>query len=312
MLNQLRAKVGWDLIALTQDWHPEDHCCFYTTHMHNAEAKMGMEHTHEGKRLLLKPIHCVANTHGAEIFGGLTTEPTDFCIRTGQQQQVASQSAFNDADGEPTPLTRLLRSQDITDVYVAGMGSNRAVAETAIDAKKNGFNPFLILGASKGETADAETAARLRTEAQGVGLVSATQLMTASTHPRQQAAAYLEEHKIMLLFERLTTLLVYHKPENPRAFIAEQLSLIQHSQKISLKQIEYLTLFEPTDLEALFRLMDPAESKVVTKQQAQMALSDMRALSDNVAAKLAAGPEEYGLQAFVKLGYEGLSGKNAD
>lgn len=167
------------------------------------------------------------------------------------------------------------------------------------------LSPFFILGASKGSSADSDASTRLRMEQEGVGLVSAQQLMEASTHPRQEASAYLAEHKILTLFERLTSLLVFHKPANPRAFLIDQLEKIQRSS--NLGEVNYLTLFEPTDLEALFRLMDPADSGVVTSAQVAMALSDMRALSDNVSKKLEEGPATYGLEAFQKLGYEGLA-----
>lgn len=66
------------------------------------------------------PSHCVCETKGAQIFAGLITEPTDFVIRTGENKQVPSRSGFQDQDGSATLLARLLRSEDITDVYVVG------------------------------------------------------------------------------------------------------------------------------------------------------------------------------------------------
>lgn len=33
VINRLRSEVKFDLVALTQDWHPRNHCSFYVNHL---------------------------------------------------------------------------------------------------------------------------------------------------------------------------------------------------------------------------------------------------------------------------------------
>ena len=119
LVNQLRAKVGWDLIAVSQDSHPEGHVSFYTAHMINPGAQLNQ--IYNGLKML--PDHCIASSNGAAIHSSLVIEPTDFAILTGENKSVASYSSFKDADGSATHLARVLRQEDITDVYVCGMGA---------------------------------------------------------------------------------------------------------------------------------------------------------------------------------------------
>jgi len=111
----------------------------------------------------------------------------------------------------------------------------------------------------------------------------------------------------MPLFEQLTSLLVYHKPPNPRAFLIEQLSAIQRETTLAdLDKIDTFSMFDTRDLDALFRLMDPAESGYVTNSQVRMALADMRALSNDVQSQLENGPERFTAEQFRALSFEGL------
>ena len=128
------------------------------------------------------------------------------------------------------------------------------VANTAIDAAANGFNSFYILDSSLGYSRDQEEKARLRIERNGVSFVSVSALTTPSHHPRAETQEYLKKHRVMPLFERLTSLLVYNKPEDPRAFLIKELLKIQRETK--LEDIDNLSLFDQKDLDALFRLVN--------------------------------------------------------
>lgn len=48
--------------------------------------------------------------------------------------------------------------------------------------------------------------------------------------PREKANAYMEKHRITELFEELGTSLLYHRPEDLRKFLVEQLKATQKAK----------------------------------------------------------------------------------
>jgi len=68
-INALLASDYIDYKIITQDWHPQNHISFASTH---GTEFFTMKQTYQGSKFISQvmwPNHCVQNTWGAEIFG---------------------------------------------------------------------------------------------------------------------------------------------------------------------------------------------------------------------------------------------------
>ena len=76
--------------------------------------------------------------------------------------------------------------------------------------------------------------------------------------PRVDAKVYLESKGVLRLFQELGTALIYNKPEDPRAFIIEELKRLKEKEKV---QQLGSSIFTETDVETMFGMFDPNCSK---------------------------------------------------
>ncbi len=117
-------------VFYTQDWHPP-----VTPHF---EKDGG-----------LWPVHCVANTWGAELHPGLRVEGP--VVRKGGNGEDGY-SGFTMRDPvsgvtQPTELDGLLRAAGIERVVIAGLATDYCVLATALDARTLGY-PTTVLAAA--------------------------------------------------------------------------------------------------------------------------------------------------------------------
>jgi nicotinamidase/pyrazinamidase len=125
-LNALARSDEFDLVVATRDWHPADHGSF---------AAQGGPW----------PVHCVADTPGAQFHPALDTERVDVIVDKGQDRQTEGYSGF-----EGTRLEALLRERGIEQVTVAGLATDYCVKNTALDALRAGFQVTVDTSASRG------------------------------------------------------------------------------------------------------------------------------------------------------------------
>jgi nicotinamidase/pyrazinamidase len=126
-----------DVVVATRDWHPEDHGSF--------QEQGG-----------IWPVHCVAGTPGAELHPALDRGRIDQLVDKGQDPATEGYSGF---DG--TGLERLLRERGVNRVHVGGLALDYCVKNTALDAKRAGFDTVVHLDATRAvdvEPGDAERA----------------------------------------------------------------------------------------------------------------------------------------------------------
>lgn len=89
-----------------------------------------------------------------------------------------------------------------------------------------------------------------------------------------EASEYLTKHRIMDLFENLTSALVYEKPDDPREFAREFIKKIQLSQNDP--EITDLPLFmDDSNLESIFGMLDITKTGFITRQQYLQAMASM-------------------------------------
>jgi nicotinamidase/pyrazinamidase len=129
-------------IVLTQDWHPDDHTSFATSHpgtrpYESIELAYGAQ--------TLWPPHCVQETTGADFHSGLYLPQAEMILRKGFRSQVDSYSAFFENDRTtPTGLAGYLRERGLTRVFLAGLAYDYCVGYSALDARRLGF-PAVVL-----------------------------------------------------------------------------------------------------------------------------------------------------------------------
>jgi len=125
-INALAASGDYDLVVATRDWHPADHGSF---------AEQGGPW----------PVHCVADTEGAQLHPALDQSNVDVIVDKGQDASTEGYSGF-----EGTRLGELLRERGITQVTVVGLATDYCVKNTALDALREGFQVTVDATAVRG------------------------------------------------------------------------------------------------------------------------------------------------------------------
>jgi nicotinamidase/pyrazinamidase len=135
-------------VVMTQDWHTEGHVSFASSH----PGKKPFETVDlpYGKQVLW-PDHCVQGTEGAALSKDLAVPQAALVIRKGFHKNVDSYSAFTEADGKTTTgLAAYLKARGVKTVFVAGLATDFCVAWSALDARKAGFETYVVEDACRG------------------------------------------------------------------------------------------------------------------------------------------------------------------
>jgi len=90
--------------------------------------------------------------------------------------------------------------------------------------------------------------------------------MSISEKPtrEEEARRYLEEHGILNILNDLTSSLLYYRPENPRAFLINELTKL-HAAKISYIYVPQL--LDEANAAAIFDTLDPTKQNFITEAQ---------------------------------------------
>jgi nicotinamidase/pyrazinamidase len=139
---------GFENVVMTQDWHTADHVSFASQHA--GKKPFEAIKLPYGNQVLW-PDHCVQGTEGAALVKDLSIPHAQLVIRKGFHKDVDSYSAFMEADGKTTTgLGGYLKQRGIRRVFVVGLATDFCVAWTAMDARKQGFETFVIEDACRG------------------------------------------------------------------------------------------------------------------------------------------------------------------
>lgn len=122
-INRLMEKIPF--AVATRDWHPRDHASF----------------VEQGGPW---PIHCVADSAGAQLHPRLHSSAIDAIVDVGRELEDEGYSGF-----EHSELERLLRDRAVDRVHVAGLALDYCVRATALDARRMGFDVVLHRGATR-------------------------------------------------------------------------------------------------------------------------------------------------------------------
>jgi nicotinamidase/pyrazinamidase len=143
-----RIAKGFGNIVMTQDWHTEGHISFASAHA--GKKPFEVIDLPYGKQVLW-PDHCVQGTDGAALSKDLAIPQAELVIRKGFHKDVDSYSAFTEADGKTTTgLAAYLKARKLQRLFVAGLATDFCVAWTALDARKAGFETYVVEDACRG------------------------------------------------------------------------------------------------------------------------------------------------------------------
>ena len=139
---------GFANVVMTQDWHTDGHVSFASAH--SGKKPFETIDLPYGKQVLW-PDHCVQGTDGASLSKDLAIPQAELIIRKGYHKDTDSYSAFTEADGKTTTgLAAWLKARKLQKLFVAGLATDFCVAWTAMDARKAGFEAYVIEDACRG------------------------------------------------------------------------------------------------------------------------------------------------------------------
>jgi nicotinamidase/pyrazinamidase len=138
---------SFENIVVTQDWHTQGHASFASAHA--GQKPFSSIKLSYGNQVLW-PDHCVQGTDDAALHKDLKLPTAQVIVRKGFHKGVDSYSAFEEADRKTaTGLGGYLKQRGIKTVYVVGLATDFCVAWTALDARKAGFEVYVIEDATR-------------------------------------------------------------------------------------------------------------------------------------------------------------------
>jgi len=161
----------FDIVVLTQDWHPTDHKSFASSHA-NKEPFDTVVMSYGDQ--VLWPDHCIQGSVGAGFHPDLNHTKADVIIRKGSNPAVDSYSAFYENDKvTPTGLHGYLKNRDVTKLTLVGLATDYCVAFSALDAAKLGYAVTVRLDMARGIDSDGSLKAAIdKMSKAGINLVN--------------------------------------------------------------------------------------------------------------------------------------------
>ena len=111
VINQLIDQ--YDVVCASKDWHPDQ-----TIHFDRW------------------PVHCVANTPGADFHPQLNQDPIDQILFKGTSNRDDGYSAF---EATNINLTQWLKQKGVEELTIVGLATDYCVKASALDAADQGF-----------------------------------------------------------------------------------------------------------------------------------------------------------------------------
>ncbi len=136
----------FDHVLASQDWHPPHHVSFASSQ----GKRVGETVFVNGVEQVLWPVHCVQNTMGAELAGGVFRNRIEAVFYKGTDPEVDSYSAFFDNRRKrSTGLADYLLKKGLSDLYFAGLATDYCVLYSVLDSLEMGFRTWVILDACR-------------------------------------------------------------------------------------------------------------------------------------------------------------------
>ncbi len=154
----LAGDADYDVVVASRDWHDADNDNgghFATTEAPDFATTW--------------PVHCVADTPGAEYHPDLVADAIDVHVRKGQGRPAYSMFEGLTDDGDP--ISDVLHGLGITDVDVVGIATDYCVRASALDALDAGFEVRVLTDLIAGVAPESSTAALAEMDDAGARLM---------------------------------------------------------------------------------------------------------------------------------------------
>jgi len=144
------------VIVASRDWH-------------DADNDNGGHFAPKGEApnfLTTWPVHCVAESTGAEYHPGLTLPDQTLHVKKGQG--VPSYSMFEGHSDDGRTVEKILQDAGVTEVDVVGIATDHCVRASALDARGAGFEVRVLNDLIAAVSPDTESSARAEMTEAGV------------------------------------------------------------------------------------------------------------------------------------------------
>ncbi len=118
---------NFSMTVVTQDWHIDP----------------GAHWSDDPDFVTKWPVHCAANTSGADIYSSLRDQHWDAVIRKGQHD--GAYSGFQGTSDDGSTLEEVLKSAGVERVTIVGFATDYCVKATSLDARTLGFEVNVVL-----------------------------------------------------------------------------------------------------------------------------------------------------------------------
>ncbi|CAH1782522.1 unnamed protein product [Owenia fusiformis] len=89
---------------------------------------------------------------------------------------------------------------------------------------------------------------------------------------KRESEEYLEKHRILELFNNLTSQLIYSRPENPKEFTID---LLEKLKKSRMTHLDFPSIFDESNVRSVFGMLDPTGRGYITLSQYKEALTTL-------------------------------------
>jgi nicotinamidase/pyrazinamidase len=125
---------------------PPNHLSFAANHLFRQPGKSMQIN---GREQLLKSMHCVDGSYGAEFPSALFSQKIDFLQKVGTNAKVDVYTMFRDADKSENNLLAFLTESQINELFFIGIGADFFV-NSIKDAETAGYSIKIIGDACAG------------------------------------------------------------------------------------------------------------------------------------------------------------------
>ena len=151
----------FDQVVAIVDRHPADDPRFAASHLWRRPWQLM-----HGR--LLWPMHCVADSMGAELVYGLDTQSLSTIIFKGEDPMLPGYSGFETPD-----LSLTLKAYRTSSLFISGTVLEYGVLQTALDARTAGYPVTVIKDAVAFLALDPQAPAKCWDELTGAGVQTA-------------------------------------------------------------------------------------------------------------------------------------------
>lgn len=145
--------TSYDAVVATRDHHIDPGAHFST----------------EPNYVTTWPVHCRADTPGADFHPALDASLIDETFYKGQHSD--GYSGFDGVNADGVPLATRLAERGVTDVDIVGIATDHCVRATALDAVGQGLNARVLLAETAAVAPETTERALAELAAAGVTLV---------------------------------------------------------------------------------------------------------------------------------------------